>query len=76
MIFNLLILVLLASTIYIYIHKYCIDTPANVCTTNFFGSFINVIKYLGTIILKIVYSIIDIVKSNPYPKPKISKEKS
>lgn len=74
MLFNLLILLLLGSTIYIYVNKYCIDTSATVCTSNFVGSFMNVIKYIGTIIVKIVYSIIDIVRKNPYPKPQIKKE--
>ncbi len=74
MIFNLLILLLLGSTIYIYINKYCVDTSANVCTSNFIGSFLNVIKYLGTILLKIIYAAIDIVRRNPYPKPQIKKE--
>ena len=74
MLFNLLILLLLGTTIYIYINKYCIHTTANVCTSNFIGSFLNVIKYLVTIILKIIYSAIDIVRKNPYPKPKINKE--
>ncbi len=75
MLFNLLILILLGSTIYIYINKYCIDTTANVCTSNFISSFLNVLKYLGTIILKILYSAIDIIRKNPYPKPEIKKNK-
>ena len=75
MLFNLLILLLLGSIIYIYINKYCIDTSATVCTSNFVGSFMNVIKYLGTIILKIIYSAIDIIRTNPYPKPQINKDK-
>ena len=65
---------MLGSTIYIYINKYCIDTTATVCTSNFAGSFMNVIKYIGTIILKIIYSAIDIIRKNPYPKPQIKKE--
>ena len=65
---------MLGSTIYIYINKYCIDTTATVCTSNFVGSFMNVITYIGTIILKIIYSAIDIIRKNPYPKPQIKKE--
>ena len=76
MLFNLLILLLLGTTIYIYVNKYCIDTSATVCTSNFVGSFMNVIKYIGTIILKIIYSAIDIIRKNPYPKPEIKKEKN
>ncbi len=74
MLFNLLILLLLGSTIYIYVNKYCIDTSANVCTSNFVGSFMNVVKYIGTIVLKIIYAAIDIIRKNPYPKPQIKKE--
>jgi hypothetical protein len=74
MLFDLLILILLGATIYIYVNKYCVDVNASVCTSSFIGSFMNVVKYLGSILLKVVYSTIDIVKQNPYPQPDIKKE--
>jgi hypothetical protein len=74
MIFNLIILFLLASTIYLYIQKYCIDTSATQCTRDLTGSFMNVIRYIFSIFIKIIYSAIDIVRQNPYPKPQKTKE--
>jgi hypothetical protein len=68
MIFNLIILILLGITIYTYINKYCVDTSATQCTSNFMTSFMSVIKYVVSIFLKIIYASIDIVKKNPYPK--------
>jgi predicted membrane protein len=74
MLFDLLILILLGAIIYIYVNKYCVDVNASVCTSNFIGSFMHVVKYLGSILLKIIYSAIDIVRKNPYPEPQIKKE--
>jgi hypothetical protein len=75
MFMNLLILVLFSSTIYLYVNKYCINTSATQCTSDLTGSFINVVKYLGTILIKFIYAAIDIVKKNPYPKPQIPTKK-
>jgi hypothetical protein len=74
MLMNLIIILLLIGTIYLYINKYCINTSATQCTSDFSLSIINVIKYLVTIIIKIIYAGIDIVKNNPYPKPNIPKK--
>jgi hypothetical protein len=73
MLMNLLILILLFGTIYLYINKYCINTSAVQCTSELTGSIINVSKYLLTILIKFIYAAIDIVKKNPYPKPNIPK---
>lgn len=75
MLMNLVILVLFASTIYLYVNKYCVNTSAVQCTSDLTSSFINVAKYLGTILIKFIYAAIDIVKNNPYPKPTIPKKK-
>ncbi len=71
MIFNLIILVLLGLTIYTYMNKYCLDTSATQCTSNLLGSILNIVKYLSSIIFKIIYASIDIVRKNPYPKVNI-----
>ncbi len=74
MFMNLIILILFIGTVYLYINKYCINTSAAQCSTDLTVSIFNVAKYLVTILVKIVYSAIDIVRKNPYPKPKIPKK--
>ena len=74
MLMNLIIIILLVGTIYLYVNKYCINTSATQCSSDLIGSIINVIKYLLTILVKIIYASIDIVKNNPYPKPNIPKK--
>jgi len=74
MLMNLFILVLFVGTVYLYINKYCINTSATQCTTDLSSSILNVAKYLFSIVLKFVYSAIDIVRKNPYPKPKVSRD--
>jgi hypothetical protein len=74
MLMNLIILVLFASTIYLYINKYCINTSATQCTSDLAGSVFNVAKYIFTILTKVIYSVFDIVRNNPYPKPSIPKK--
>ena len=74
MLMNLIIIILLVGTIYLYVNKYCINTSATQCSSDLIGSIINVIKYLVTILIKIIYAGIDIVKNNPYPKPNIPKK--
>ena len=71
MLMNLIILVLFAGTVYLYINKYCINTSATQCTSDLIGSIINVVKYIFSIILKVIYATFDIVRKNPYPKPNI-----
>jgi hypothetical protein len=71
MFMNLTIAILFAGTIYLYVNKYCINASATQCTSDLTSSFINVVKYLGTLLIKFIYAAIDIVKNNPYPKPQI-----
>lgn len=68
MIFNLVILILLGITIYTYINKYCIDTSATQCTSNLMRSVLNIVRYIFSIVIKILYASLDIVRKNPYPK--------
>jgi hypothetical protein len=74
MLMNLIIILLLIGTVYLYINKYCINTSAPQCTSDLTLSIINVIKYLASILIKIIYAGVDIVKNNPYPKPNIPKK--
>ena len=71
MLLNLFILVLFIGTVYLYINKYCINTSATQCTADLSGSILNVAKYLFMLLMKFIYAAIEIVRSNPYPKPKI-----
>lgn len=75
MLLNLFILVLFIGTVYLYVNKYCIDTSATQCTADLSGSILNVAKYLFMLLMKFIYAAIEIVKNNPYPKPKIPKKK-
>lgn len=73
MLLNLFIIVLFAGTIYLYVNKYCTNTSATKCTADLTSSFMNVAKYLFMLLMKFIYAAIDIVRKNPYPKPKIPK---
>jgi hypothetical protein len=73
MLLNLFILVLFVGTIYLYINKYCTNTSATQCTSDLTTSILNVAKYLFMLLMKFIYAAIDIVRKNPYPKPKIPK---